>query len=94
MNITAEMMTAERQALGMKAQAGIRTARARITSAPVNTPPKVVFTPLEELTAVLENEPVTGMELTKDPAKLHMPSAIISWLESTGLPPAAGKDIG
>ena len=34
-------------------------------------------------------EAVTGMELTNDPRMLARPRAIISWLESTGLPLAA-----
>ena len=46
---------------------------------------------LELLTAVLENEPVVGMDWTKEPKMLQSPSATISWLASTDLPPAAGK---
>ena len=60
LNITAVMITAASVALGMKAQAGMRTTRARMTMRPVKTPPAVVFTPLELLTAVRENEPVVG----------------------------------
>jgi hypothetical protein len=37
------------------------------------------------------NEAVTGMELTNDPRILAKPRAIISWLESTGLPFAKYK---
>ena len=36
----------------------------------------------------LENDPVVGIEDTKDPIKLQIPNAIISWLASTGFPPA------
>ena len=45
---------------------------------------------LELLTAVLEKEPVVGMDWTKEPKMLQSPSATISWLASTDLPPAAG----
>jgi len=51
-------------------------------------PPKVVFTPDAELTAVLENDPVTAMDDTKAPIRLHAPRATSSWLASTGFPPA------
>ena len=88
MKSTAEMMTAASVALGMKAQAGMRKARARMTSSPVKTPPSGVRTQQVELTAVREKEPVMGIELTKDPTRLQKPRAIISWLASTGLPPA------
>ena len=46
---------------------------------------------LELLTAVLEKDPVVGMDWTKEPKMLQSPSATISWLASTDLPPAAGK---
>ena len=36
----------------------------------------------------LENDPVVGIEDTKDPIRLQIPNAIISWLASTGFPPA------
>ena len=51
-------------------------------------PPMVVRTPLAELTAVREKEPVVGMDEKNEPKKLQKPRAIISWLASTGLPPA------
>lgn len=91
LNITAVMMTAASVALGMKAQAGMRTTRARMTMRPVKTPPAVVFTPLALLTAVREKEPVVGYAWKKLAAKLHNPSAIISWLASTCFPPAENK---
>lgn len=47
-----------------------------------------VLTPLAEFTAVLLNDPVVGMDWTKEPNKLQTPRAIISWLASTGFPPA------
>ena len=40
------------------------------------------------MTAVLENDPVVGMEEKKEPKMLQMPRATISWLASTVLPPA------
>jgi hypothetical protein len=36
------------------------------------------LTPLEKFTAVRENDPVVGIDRTKDPAKLQMPKANIS----------------
>ena len=36
----------------------------------------------------LENDPVVGIEETKDPIRLQIPNAIISWLASTGFPAA------
>ena len=83
------MMTADKVALGMKAHLSMRKARQRMTSAPVYTPPSGVRTPLALFTAVREKEPVVGIELTKEPITLQTPSAIISWLASTGFPPAA-----
>ena len=52
-----------------------------------------VFTPLELLTAVLEKDPVVGMDWTKLPRRLQIPSATISWLASTVLPPAMVRQI-
>ena len=51
-----------------------------------------VLTPLELLTAVLENDPVVGMDWTKLPRRLQIPRATISWLASTVLPPAKTRD--
>ena len=45
-----------------------------------------VLTPLAQLTAVLENEPVMGIDWTKLAAMLHTPRANISCDASTGLP--------
>ena len=56
-------------------------------------PPNGVLTPLALLTAVLEKDPVVGMDWTKDPSILQTPRATISWLASTCLPPA-GKGKG
>ena len=36
----------------------------------------------------LEKEPVVGMACTKEPRMLQIPKATISWLASTGFPPA------
>lgn len=53
---------------------------------PVYIPPKVVCTPLALFTAPLDKAPVTGMELTKEDAMLHSPSANISWVASIDFP--------
>ena len=96
--------------LGMKAQYSMRKARQIMTRAPVNNPPAWVFTPLAQLTAVLEfschldqirfsqvhleNDPVVGIDEKNDPIILQAPSAIISWLASKGFPPAARRRKG
>ena len=81
-------MTAPRLAFGMYAQNGMSRARAIITRDPVQIPPPGVLTPLAQFTAVLENDPVVGIDWTNDPTRLQIPSAIISWFASTGFPPA------
>ena len=97
------------ETLGMKAQYSMRQARQIMTRAPVNKPPAWVFTPLAQLTAVLqffvflfrsdlnqdhlENDPVVGMEEKNEPMMLQAPSAIISWLASKGFPPATRKGV-
>lgn len=57
---------------------GVKKASASTTSKPVNMPPAGVLTPLVALTAVLEKDPVMGMDCTNDPTRLHKPSANIS----------------
>lgn len=52
------------------------------------TPPKVVTTPDALLTAVLVKDPVTGIDLTKEPIMLHVPTANISCVASKVRPPA------
>ncbi len=49
---------------------------------PVTAPPNGVRAPLAALTAVRENEPVTGNEPKNEPNRLLLPMAIISWLAS------------
>ena len=78
LNITAVIMTAPRLAFGMYAQNGMSRARAIITRDPVQIPPPGVLTPLAQLTAVLENDPVVGIDCTNEPKKLQSPRAIIS----------------
>lgn len=58
---------------------------------PVKMPPAGVRTPDALLTAVLVNDPVTGIERTNEPAILHRPKAIISWVASTAFPLAGNK---
>ena len=56
----------------------MRNANASTTNKPVTIPPAGVLTPLVELTAVLEKDPVVGIDWTNDPTILHKPRAIIS----------------
>lgn len=53
---------------------------------PVKIPPKGVLTPEAWFTAVRVNDPVTGIDLTKDPIILHNPSANISCVASNDFP--------
>ena len=50
---------------------------------PVTQPPKVVLAPLAALTALRPREATTGMEPTKEPTRLHVPRANISWQACT-----------
>ena len=78
LKITAVIISAPKVACGIYAHKGIKKAKANNTRPPVKIPPAGVLTPLAEFTAVLENDPVVGKDCTKDPAKLHNPSASIS----------------
>lgn len=51
-------------------------------------PPKGVLTPDALFTALLEKEPVTGMEWKKAPTVLHRPRVSISWVASRDWPRA------
>lgn len=53
---------------------------------PVKIPPRGDFTPDAWFTAVLVKEPVTGIERTKDPIMLQIPSANISCVTSKDFP--------
>lgn len=59
---------------------------------PVKIPPRGDFTPDAWFTAVLVKEPVTGIERTKDPIMLQIPSANISCVTSKDLPIAVGDN--
>ena len=48
----------------------------------MTAPPNGVRAPLAALTAVRENEPVTGNEPKNEPNRLLLPMVIISWLAS------------
>lgn len=86
MNIIAHMMTAASVDFGMKRNESVRKPSDSKTRTPVTIPPRVVRTPLALLTAVLVNEPVTGIDCTNAPTKLHNPSANISCVASIVLP--------
>lgn len=51
----------------------------------------VVLAPDALLIAVRVNDPVTGMDCTKDPAMLPNPKAINSWVASMIFPLAAAR---
>ena len=65
--------------------------KANKTMRPVNIPPNGVFTFDALFTAVLVNEPAVGIDLTKEPAMLQAPNAIISCVASKVLPLAVNK---
>ena len=92
LNITAVIINAPKLDSGIYAHKGIKKAKASKTSPPVYIPPAGVFTPLAAFTAVLENDPVVGIDWTNDPTRLQIPSAIISWLASICLPFANNQD--
>lgn len=89
MNIIAQMMTPANVVFGIKRNESVKKPNDNKTKHPVTMPPSVVRTPLALLTAVRVNEPVTGIDCTNDPTKLHNPSANISWVASIVLPLAA-----
>lgn len=88
LKMTAHTMTAAKLAFGTLDRYGVRKPRAMSTSTPVNRPPSGVCTPDALLTTVREKEPVTGIELKKDPIKFDSPILMSSWLASTRSCPA------
>lgn len=92
-NIMAQMMTAANVAFGIKRNEPVKNPNDNKTRTPVTIPPSVVRTPLALLTAVRVNEPVTGIDCTNAPTKLHIPSANISCVASIVLPLAIWMDI-
>lgn len=56
----------------------MRSSKAKRTVKAVKTPPRVVLTPDALFKAVLVNEPVTLIELIKEPNMLQHPKAINS----------------
>ena len=91
-NIIAQMMTAANVDFGINRNESVKNPSDNITRTPVTIPPSVVRTPLALLTAVRVNEPVTGIDCTKAPTKLHIPSANISCVASIVLPFAVGHN--
>lgn len=67
----------------------VKAAMATSTRVPVIIPASWVCTPDALFTAVLVKDPVTGIDLTKEPIKLDIPKAISSWVTSKDLPFAA-----
>ena len=86
------MMTAANVDFGINRNESVKNPSDNITRTPVTIPPSVVRTPLALLTAVRVNEPVTGIDCTKAPTKLHIPSANISCVASIVLPFAVGHN--
>ncbi len=76
--IIAEIMTADKAEVGMKAKWGVKNAQAAMIISPVTQPPNGVLTPEAELMADRPNEAVTGIDPTKEPTNWHTPNAIIS----------------
>ena len=74
----AEMITAERAAVGMRAKCGVGKAHAARMTRPVTQPPKGVRTPEAELMADRPKEAVMGRDPTNEPTNWHIPSAMIS----------------
>lgn len=77
-NNIAQMITAANVVFGIKRNELVRNPSDNKIRQPVNIPPSVVRTPLALFTAVLVNEPVTGIDEKNDPNKLHKPKANIS----------------
>lgn len=86
MKIIAQMITAASVVFGIKRNVLVKNPNDNKTRAPVTMPPRVVRTPLALLTAVRVNDPVTGIDCTNEPSRLHIPSASISCVASIVLP--------
>ena len=61
----------------------VMNASAHITTVPVTTPESGVDTEDAELTAVRENEPVTGYDWKNPDTMFEAPIATSSWLDAT-----------
>lgn len=66
----------------MKKKAEVRATIDKITNKAVTTPAICVLAPEALLITVLVKDPVTGIDLTKEPIILQAPKAISSWLMS------------
>ena len=75
---TDDIMTADNDAVGIKAKCGVKNEQAAITINPVIIPPNGVCTPLALLTVDLPKEAVMGNDPANDPTSWHMPKANIS----------------
>lgn len=73
-------MTADKPAVGIQKNAGVKPYRATMTTMAVKIPAKGVRTPDLDLRADLENDPVAGYAPNTVPIVLVTPIAISSWL--------------
>ncbi len=78
MNIRAEMITADKAVVGMKAKWGVKKAQAAMIMRPVKHPLRGVLTPDADMMADRLKGAVMEKVPMKDPTKLHIPTAMIS----------------